>query len=531
MFRSLFEVKISIGIPSKDKLSYYDSELDVIDGIITNNIDILHSILVAKLKKNSRVWREKKLQTNEMQEKYNFEKLKIFDAGNYRAKSWAKWYDVIMRFKCVFLRHYFDVSYQEMPKIIRNHIWVRLFLWLTNEKDKIPWKSILQVRESEFDEDFLYKVNEKILLPVAKKSKIVEGKKVRWDSTVIEEYITYPTEAKLLNKWVAMVTHMANKVKSFFGACIQKVVEQLEVTTRDMKLALLDTVKYMQKRTDESKLAYKKTYEKMIALAKTCTEKSLTLADTLEKELEKDIRKSISSNMKQKEIKISDRERKITTKYIVKIRSTCKKIDRVVNQTERRVINWESVPMLEKLLSYCSETVAIIQKWKEWKPIEFGRKLMITEAENRFIIQRNIPPGNPNDITLLESSFIEAVRILWKPPKEAWYDRWFRDKETVDRLTETYKTKFGIPKRWRKTPEEEVYQKEEWFIEIQKWRAWWEAEMNCLKRDCWLWNVLVRWDKSMKTYIWWWIITNNLMVIAKKTRTRNKHKKCSSWTS
>ena len=54
MFRSLFEVKISVEVPSKDRLSYYASDLDIIDIIIRDNVDMLHPMLVAKLLANAR---------------------------------------------------------------------------------------------------------------------------------------------------------------------------------------------------------------------------------------------------------------------------------------------------------------------------------------------------------------------------------------------------------------------------------------------------------------------------------------------
>jgi len=515
-----------VEVPSKDKLSYYASDLDIIDIIIRDNVDVLYPMLVTKLLANARAWQEKRLQTQEMQEKYSERQLPFVDFGMSRKTSGAKWYDVIVRFKCCFLRHYFGVSYKKMHDLIKNHIGVKLFLGLSGDEE-IPWKSILQVRESEFGDDLLHEINEKFLLPVAKKEKIVLGEKVRWDSTVIEENITYPTDAKLLHKWVAMIKHMANKVTSFFGACVQKTVAKLEVTTRDMKLALLDIVKYAQGRTNDAKDSFKKTYKVMIVLAKTYKEQALALADTLEKNLAKNtqIAPSLGDAFTQpKAPKISHQESKIITKYISKIRSTCGKLDRVIKQTERRVVNEESVPMCEKLLSYCSETVAIIQKWKEGKPIEFGRKLMITEAENRFIVQRNVPPGNPNDTTLLTSSFEEAVRVLWKPPKKASYDRWFRDENAIDTLTETHKTKFAIPKRWKKNEDEKKHEKQKRFVDMQAWRAGWEAEVNCLKRDCDLKNVRVRWDAPMKTHIWLWILTNNLMVLAKKLKPKYQRK-------
>jgi hypothetical protein len=56
-------------------------------------------------------------------------------------------------------------------------------------------------------------------------------------------------------------------------------------------------------------------------------------------------------------------------------------IERVVDQSERRVLNGESVAAGEKLVSLFEEHTAIIARGKASKKTEFGRKVWLEEVE------------------------------------------------------------------------------------------------------------------------------------------------------
>ena len=56
-------------------------------------------------------------------------------------------------------------------------------------------------------------------------------------------------------------------------------------------------------------------------------------------------------------------------------------IERVVDQSERRVLNGESVAAGEKLVSLFEEHTAMIARGKAAKKTEFGRKVWLEEVE------------------------------------------------------------------------------------------------------------------------------------------------------
>jgi IS5 family transposase len=60
-------------------------------------------------------------------------------------------------------------------------------------------------------------------------------------------------------------------------------------------------------------------------------------------------------------------------------------VERVVQQTERRVLGGESVEASEKLVSLFEEHTAIIARGKAGKRVEFGRKVWLEEVEGGIV--------------------------------------------------------------------------------------------------------------------------------------------------
>jgi transposase, IS5 family len=72
-------------------------------------------------------------------------------------------------------------------------------------------------------------------------------------------------------------------------------------------------------------------------------------------------------------------------------------LERVVWQTERRVLKGEEVLATEKLVSIFEPHTAIIRRGKAPNTTEFGRKVWLSEVEGGLVSGLWILEGNPGD--------------------------------------------------------------------------------------------------------------------------------------
>lgn len=79
----------------------------------------------------------------------------------------------------------------------------------------------------------------------------------------------------------------------------------------------------------------------------------------------------------------------------------------------------------DRLVSIHDPEARPIRKGKSGKPVQFGRKLLLTANEQGFITSHKMYQGNPNDKTLFQEGVQGHRRNVEKPAKEAATDRGF----------------------------------------------------------------------------------------------------------
>ncbi len=463
--------EIPFVMPNKEKLQEYNEYLYNLDELIKSKSTEIEQKIYDYIQKNS----DKK-----------------------RMILWRKWYWLIFRFKVLLIHHIYDLTFRETENIIKENISVRLFLDLTEFWTEIPSYVAIQWWNQEFDEDFIKNLNKNLVIKEAKKRKIIKWNKSRTDTTVVEENVAYPTDSTLLEKGKIKIVKIAKKLWELVWTKIENSKKKVISGIRTMHKTYYEIKKFARKRTDEAKTQFKEQYSKLINWAKNTAKAT----DNLIKEIKaRTKRESIEiKNKLQKELKNLE-ELKI-------------KYEKVIKQTKERVIDWKVVPMVEKLISYVSESATIISKWKEWKSREVGVKLSVTEVEKWIISNWEVYNGNPNDATLLDISLKNCWEAIWKIPKNNAFDRWYWDKTNIEKFEKEEKVNLHIPKRGKKS-QADIKRESTWAFKIyQKFRSWWEGRISELKRASWLRKLRVRWTKSTRIKIWWWILTSNLKRIA-----------------
>jgi len=424
---------------------------------------------------------------------------KIYDhikgkSNKTRMILWRKWYSLIFRFKVLLIKHIYDLSLRETEDKIRENISVRLFLDLEEFLTKIPSYASIQWWEQELDEDFIKELNIELVIKEWKNKKIIRWNKSRTDTTVVEENVAYPTDSTLLEKWKNKIVKIAKKLWKLVWEKIEDSKKKVISWVRSMHKTYYEIKKFARKRTDEWKTQLKKEYSKLIEWAK----KTARATSNLIKEIKARTKKE-NTEVKNKLQKELEKLEKLKEKY-----------NKVIKQTKERVIDWKVVPMAEKIISYVSESATIISKWKEGKSREIWVKLSITEVEKWIISNWEVYEWNPNDVTLLKTSLKNCEKAIWKIPKNNAFDRWYWDKNNIEKIEKEEKVKLHIPKRGNKSQADKKRESTWIFKHYQKFRSWWEARISELKRWNWLWKLRVRWPKSTKIKIWWWIFVSNL---------------------
>jgi IS5 family transposase len=193
------------------------------------------------------------------------------------------------------------------------------------------------------------------------------------------------------------------------------------------------------------------------------------------------------------------------------------RVEQVIDQTTRRVLQRESVPAAQKIVSLFEPPTAILRKGKPGQATQFGRAVWLDEVEAGIISRYDILNGNPPDDQQVRPSLEHHRQVFNKPP-----DLLAGDRGTYSPANERYAQAQGIkhlvmPKPGAKSAERIAYEKQRWFRHGRNWRSGIEGRISGLKRGQKLARCLYHGDDGMERWVGWGVIAHDLRVIARAT--------------
>lgn len=187
-------------------------------------------------------------------------------------------------------------------------------------------------------------------------------------------------------------------------------------------------------------------------------------------------------------------------------------MDKVTDQTERRVLHGEKVPPQEKIFSIFEPDTDIIVKGG--RDIQYGHKLNITTGKSGMLLDVVVEDGNPNDAIRLLPMLERQVVIYGRPPRQAAADGCYASQENVARAKEMGVTDIAFNKK--KGLKVDDMAKSDWiYKKLTRFRAGVEGNISCLKRRFGLSRSLWKGSGGFKSYVWASGVAYNLLLMAR----------------
>jgi transposase, IS5 family len=195
-------------------------------------------------------------------------------------------------------------------------------------------------------------------------------------------------------------------------------------------------------------------------------------------------------------------------------------VERVVDQTHRRVLRGEQVPAAQKLVSLFAPDTAIIRRGKAGKATEFGRKVWLDETDGGIVSRYAVLEGNPPDADQLVPGLAHHRRLFGRPPDLVAADRGVHSPDNEQAAHDAGVRRVALPKPGRTTPHRRRHERQRWFRRALRFRAGAEGRISVLKRRGYLGRCRDRGDDAVERWVGWGILTANLSTIARSVAAR-----------
>lgn len=188
-------------------------------------------------------------------------------------------------------------------------------------------------------------------------------------------------------------------------------------------------------------------------------------------------------------------------------------MDRILDQTRRRVIQGESVPADEKLVSIFEPHTDILVKGS--REVQYGHKVCLTGGASNLVLDCVVEQGNRPDATLLERTLRRHRRLFGEVPRQAAFDGGFASKDNLA-LAKSLGVEDVAFHRKNGLHIDEMVRSAWVFRRLRDFRSGIEGCISTLKRAFHMDRCAWRSFESFRAYVWNCVTSFNLIVFARR---------------
>ena len=388
--------------------------------------------------------------------------------------------------RMMYLKFRYHLGYETLVQEVSDSFSWRRFCHLSLE-EKVPDASTLIKLTHKYGEDILHSLNDTLVRKL-KKEKVVRGKKLRLDTTVIEAHIHYPTDTGLLADGVKVITRTVSRLKKLGAEAGGKFVNH----TRKVKKICLGLSKVLKKRTSQGHPAVVKATQELIKVTEGVIASGRKVKDGLETTEERTPQAKKLGEQLGRFLEVTER---------------------LVEQTREVLAGQRHIP--GRLVSAFDLEARPIRRGKAHSDTEFGRKVLIGETDHGIITSYQVTKGNPPDTNLLKSGVKGHRRLFRKRLKAVAADRGLYSKDNEEWLKGNGVKQVSMPKRGKISKERRLQQRQAWYKRLQRFRAGIEGRISLLRRKFGLERSLSRGNPGVEIWVGESIFTHNLWQVAR----------------
>jgi len=393
--------------------------------------------------------------------------------------------EVVLRL--LLLKHIRNWSYEVVEREVRANLVYRSFTRVGG--GKVPDDTVMNKWALALGPEVIENLHKRVVT-IAQEKKVVEGRKMRVDTTVVETNIHYPTDSSLLGDGVRVLTRAMKRIAAIAG----EVGAKLRDRSRSVKYRILEIGRAARSKGGAGKEKLQQGYGRLLASVSRVVGQA------------KGFSREIASGVKNS----SDVFQQAALEGLRKELDTmAPRVQQVMQQARARIFGGDT-HVSQKLVSIFEPTTEVIRKGKASKPTEFGKMVKIQEGENQIITSFEVYEKRPYDSALLIPAIESHEEQLGRVPRLVAGDAAFYSAANEKEAHEKGVKRVCVPNRSTKSAERKREQRKRWFKQGQKWRTGCEGRISVLKRRHGLRRCLYKGDAGMKRWVGLGVIADNL---------------------
>ncbi len=380
--------------------------------------------------------------------------------------------------RCALLKQHRQLSYEELAFHLLDSASFQSFARLP--QNFIPKKSTLQSNIGALTDATWEAINGQVLRD-AKQTRVETGKMMRLDSTVTDTPIHEPSDSTLLWDGIRILVRLLHRAEELAG-----VPELVWCNHSWVAKKRARAIRYTRGKEKKESL-----YKDLVRVSED------TLGYVRQALLQLTAANAFSVEFHQ---------------WQVQVNHYTPLIERVIEQTKRRVFAGEQVTATEKIFSLFEEHTDIIVKGA--RDIQYGHKLNLSSGRSGLILDVVIEDGNPADAERFLPMVERHIALYGCAPRQVAADGGYASIANLQAAKATGVKDVAFHKKRGLSVEAMV--KSQWvYRKLRNFRAGIEAGISCLKRGYGLARCTWKGIAHFRAYVWSSVVAHNLALFTR----------------
>ncbi|MET9336315.1 ISNCY family transposase [Nonomuraea sp. NPDC003804] len=358
--------------------------------------------------------------------------------------------------RMLYLKHRYQLGYEVLCREVADSISWRRFCRIPLD-GRVPHSTTLIKLVRRAGPEVFEQLNTALVGKLAE-DKLLRGRKLRIDTTVVEADIDHPTDADLLEHGVRKLGGLVRRVKAA-GAAIRTPFRN---RSRSAGRRLKQISRTLRRRTGQAMGEIDRLTGEVADIAAT------TLAQVAP--VIRNARRALSRCPSPRLARLID-----------DLEQTVSGTERLLAQTGQRLAGNRTIP--DRMVSLADPDARPIRKGKPQHPTQFGYTLLVAEDERGFICFHRLNQGNPGDAPQLVPAVEQVIERTGRVPTTVVGDRGFGTAAADKALADLGVQHIGLQRGGTLSKTRREHEHTRSFRRMRNWRVGVEARISHLKRQ------------------------------------------------
>jgi transposase, IS5 family len=417
--------------------------------------------------------------------------------------------EVLLRLLVV--QHLYAWSYEETVQRVGDSLVLRWFCRVYFRR--VPSKATLLRWAATIRPPTVQALVDRVTL-LAKRAKVTGARKLRVDSTCVQTTIHHPTDSGLVGDGVRVLSRLIRRAKPLVRAALATVRDAFRSRVRTSRRLLQQIHRVRRfKQGVEAQQQQRTLYQRLVAVAHQTLRQAVQVRRALEP-LQASRRSRGQEPHQFASTKTSSATERLVTRLCAQFDRFLPLVEQAISQAQRRVLDGQLVPSLEKVLSLFEPHTRVVRRGKIGAGVEFGRQVMLDEVEGGIVTRFHVLGDDESECHQALPAIAHHRAVLVRPPRLVTGDRRLHAKGLEEAARRLGVRHVVIPWTGSLGPARRAVEHERGWRRRYRWRAGIEGRIHSLRRDYGLVRSRSHGEVGLERDVGWGVLASDLRHLA-----------------